>query len=141
MMTSTMADADEVADHAGEHVGEGLLGAGHVVVEAAHQGAGLRAREEGERHALHVVEHLRAHVVDEALADPRADEALDEGEPGVGDREHGDEHGEPDDERRRRCARMPLVDDRAVEQRVGGADHGVDHDQHEEEGQQPAVRA
>ena len=29
------------------------------------------------RHALHVVENPRAHVVDEALADPRADEALD----------------------------------------------------------------
>ena len=78
MMTSTMRDADEVADDAREHVGERLLGADHVVVEAAHEGAGLGAREERDRHALHVVEDLRAHVVDEALADPRADEALDE---------------------------------------------------------------
>ena len=36
-------DADEVADHRGEDVGEGLLGAGDVVVQAADERAGLGA--------------------------------------------------------------------------------------------------
>ena len=69
MMTSTMTTLMRLPITVGEDVGEGLLGAGDVVVEAADEGAGLGAREEGERHALHVVEDLGAHVVDEALAD------------------------------------------------------------------------
>ena len=44
----------------------------HVVVEPAHERAGLGAGEERERHPLHVGEDLRPHVVDEALADARA---------------------------------------------------------------------
>ncbi len=57
---------DEVAHDVGEQVGEGLLGADHVVVEAADQRAGLGPGEEGQRHALDVPEHLGAHVVNEA---------------------------------------------------------------------------
>ena len=69
---------DQVADHVGEQVGEGLLGADDVVVEAADQRAGLGAGEEGQRHALDVPEHLGAHVVDQALADVGRDAPLGE---------------------------------------------------------------
>ena len=101
------ADADEVADHGGEDVGERLLGADDVVVEPADQRAGLGAREERQRHALDVVEDPGAHVVDEALADARADVALGERERGVAERQAGDQEGEPDDQAAS-LPRMPL---------------------------------
>ncbi len=61
--------ADHVGDDPGQRRGERLLGADHVVVEPADQRAGLGAGEEGQRHPLHVVEHLGAQVEDQALAD------------------------------------------------------------------------
>ena len=89
---------DEVADHVGEQVGEGLLRADDVVVEPADQGAGLGAGEEGQRHALDVAEHLGAHVVDEALADVGRDAALGEDEAGIDEGEDGHQDRQPDDQ-------------------------------------------
>jgi hypothetical protein len=66
-------DQDDVADHVGEQVGEGLLGADDVVVQSTDQRAGLGAREERDRHLLDVFEDLGAQVVDETLADERRD--------------------------------------------------------------------
>ena len=51
--------ADAVGDGAGQRRGERPLGADHVVVEPGHQRSGLGAREEGQRHPLHVPEHAR----------------------------------------------------------------------------------
>src|SRR5680860_1509879 len=62
---------DRVRDHGAESVGDRLLGADHVVVEAREQRPRLRAGEERDRQPLHVVEELDPHVVDEALADLR----------------------------------------------------------------------
>ena len=67
--------ADDVGDDAGQGRGEGLLRADHVVVQPADQGAGLGAGEERQRHPLHVLEDLGAHVEDQALADPRREPA------------------------------------------------------------------
>ena len=89
---------DEVADHVGEQVGEGLLRADHVVVEPADQGAGLGPGEEGQGHALDVAEHLGAHVVDEALPDVGRDAALGQDEAGIDDGEDGHQDGQPDDQ-------------------------------------------
>ena len=65
---------------AGQRRGERLLGADDVVVEPADERAGLGAGEERDRHPLHVVEHLGAQVVDQALADARGEPALDQAE-------------------------------------------------------------
>ena len=60
--------------------------------------AGLGAGEERDRHPLHVVEDLGAHVVDQALADPRGEPALRSAtSAGVEDRQPGDEQREADD--------------------------------------------
>ena len=45
----------------------------------------LRVKND-DRHALHVVEQRHPQVVDEALADPRRQVALGQGEAGVGER-------------------------------------------------------
>ena len=52
----------------------------------ADQRAGLGAGEEGDGHALHVVEQRDPQVVDEALADPGRPAALDERQAGLGER-------------------------------------------------------
>jgi len=54
------AEGDDVADDGAERAGEGPLGADHVVVESADEGAGLGAGEERERHALDMVEEPHA---------------------------------------------------------------------------------
>ncbi len=51
------------------------------------QRARLRTREERERHALHVVEQRDPQVVDESLAHPRRQPALEEREHRVGERQ------------------------------------------------------
>src|SRR5829696_5120786 len=82
--------ADHVGEDRPEGPGEGPLGADHVVVEPAGEGAGLGVGEEGQRLSLHVVEQSGAELVDQPLADARRQEPLAEGEAGVG---QGDPHG------------------------------------------------
>ena len=84
-------DGHQVADHVGEKVGEGLLGADDVVVQPAHQGTGLGAGEERQGHALDVAEHLGAPVVDQALADVGGDPPLGQGQGAVGEGQDGDQ--------------------------------------------------
>src|SRR5829696_6465341 len=81
--------ADDVGEDRPEGAGEGPLGADHVAVEAAGEGAGLGVGEEGQRLALDVVEQAGPQPVDQALADARGQEPLAEGEPGIG-------QGDPD---------------------------------------------
>ena len=76
------------------------------------QRAGLGAGEERDRHALHVVEQRDPQVVDEALADPGRVPALEQAEPGVGERE------------RRRRPRRGTHDERPVLVRDGGVEQG-----------------
>jgi hypothetical protein len=89
---------DQVAHHVGQEIGEGLLRAEDVVVQAADEGTGLGPGEEGQGHALDVPEHLRAHVEDQTLADDRGDAALGEGEHGVEERQPTGEEGQADDQ-------------------------------------------
>ena len=79
VVTSTI----DVRHHRAERAGERPLRADHVVVQPADERAGLGAGEEGDGHALHVVEQRHAQVVDEALADARRPPALDERQTGV----------------------------------------------------------
>jgi hypothetical protein len=62
-------EVDHVRYHGAEGRCDRLLRTDHVVVEPRLQRTGLRAREEGEGHPLHVVEECDAQVVDESLAD------------------------------------------------------------------------
>ena len=129
---------DHVAHHVREQVGEGLLRADHVVVESTDQGAGLRAREEGDRHLLHVAEHLGAQVVDQTLADHRRRSAFEEREERVEEREPGAQRRQPDGQRRSLVLDGD-VDDGAEQQRRDRTHDGVEHDRDEEDDQQRAV--
>ncbi len=81
---------DEVGDDPGQGRRERLLRAHDVAVDPGHQRAGLGAGEERDRLALHVDEHLGAQVVDQPLADPGGEPALDQADPGVDDRDRRD---------------------------------------------------
>ena len=123
----------------GQGGGERPLGADHVVVEPRDERAGLGAGEERQRLPLHVGEHLGAQVVDQALTDAGGEPAGDHGEHRAEDRgaaisqRHLDDH-------RGVLGEDAVVDDPLDEQR--GDDHqaGVDHREHEEDGDQAAVR-
>ena len=129
---------DEVADHVGEQVGEGLLGADHVVVQPADQGPGLGAGEEGQRHPLDVAEHLGAHVVDEALPDVGRDPPLGQGQAGVGEGQDGDQESQLDHQVGV-VLEDAVVDQGPQDQGVHGADGGVEDDHGEEDGQDRPV--
>ena len=62
-------EGDDVRDDPGQRRRERPLGADDVVVEAADQGAGVGAREEGDRHRLDVLEDPSPQVDDETLAE------------------------------------------------------------------------
>ena len=117
--------AHDVRDQPGQRRGERLLGAEHVVVQAADQRAGLRPGEERQRHPLHVVEHRRAHVEDQALADPGGVPALGEGEDRVDDGQSGDDERDLDDHRDRAVS-GDLVDHPAGQDRGRDADPARD---------------
>ena len=85
--TRVSTERDDVGDDAGERRGEGPLRADHVVVQPAHQGAGVGAGEERDRHPLHVVEHLPAQVEDQALAEAGRLQPLEQPDPRLGDRQ------------------------------------------------------
>ena len=114
-------ERDRALHHRAERVRDGALRPDHVVVQPADQGAGLRPREEGDRHPLDVVEELHAQIEDESFADARGEvpggqtRARDEdGEHDAGDRVPPDEVAAPRDDRR--------VDQRPDEQRRGDAE-------------------
>ena len=133
-------DADDVADDVGQRAGERLLRTEHVVVDPADQRTGLGAGEERDRHALDVLEDLRAHVVDQALADPR-------GEPSAAERLAASTTASSattpasSSVRPTRCVPDPPVDDRPEDQRVDRADDRIDHDQHQEPHELPRYGA
>ncbi len=122
-----------VAHDVGEEVREGLLGTDHVVVQSTDEGAGLGAREEGDRHLLNVLEDGRAQVVDQTLADDRRDPPLEHLQTRVTDREHAGEHRETHDEMKALVVDAH-VDDLAQQQRRDRGDDGVhDHDAQKED--------
>ena len=98
---------DDVGHHRAERAGEGPLGSDHVVVEPANEGAGLGAGEEGQRHALHVVEQPQPQVEDQALADAGAEPALHQRQQRLA-RGRGDQH----DEQQVQVAAVALCDGR-----------------------------
>ena len=97
--TTMRTRRDDVADDAGEHRREGLLGADDVVAQPGDEGAGLGAGEERDRLAQHVGEDLGAQVVDQALTDACGEPPLDQGEGAADDRDDGDEQRQADDDR------------------------------------------
>ena len=132
-------DGEHVADDAGERRREGLLGTLHVGVEAGDEGAGLGPAEEPDRHALDVVEHLGAEVVDEPLTDARREPALGEAVGGGQHGEPGDEPGEADDQAGAALLDA-LVDDRLVDQRGRRTSDRVDDDEQQEQRDGAAIR-
>ncbi len=102
MTPAVSSQSDDVGHETGQGGGECLLRPQHVVVQTADQCAGLGTGEERERHALDVIEHRRAHVEDQALADAGGVPTLGEGQDRVDDRQPGDhecdlhDHAGPD---------------------------------------------
>ena len=117
--------AEQVGEHAGQRGGDRLLGADHVAVEAADQRPRLRAGEKGDRLPLHVIEHLGAQVVDEALADPGGEPADHEAEERVEDRDGRDGEASTITTCSLR-GQDAVVDDLPQQQRVDDGDHRVD---------------
>ena len=130
---------DDVADHAGQRVGERPLRPDHVVVEPADQRAGPGAGEERHRHPLHVVEHGGAQVEDQALADRRRQPALHEPDARLRDRDGRDGERDADDHRRGPAA-DDRVDDPARQHRRRHRQHGAEHAEREERADPPPVR-
>ncbi len=89
--TSVRVKRHEIADNAGQRVAEGTLRTEHVAVEPAHQRTGTRAGEEGDRHALHVVEDRRTQVEDEPFADVGRQPPGVDAESGIGQCDEGDQ--------------------------------------------------
>ena len=80
-------ERDDVGHDAGEGRRERPLGADHVVVQPADEGAGVGPREERDRHRLDVLEHPAPQVEDEVLAEAgrlqpleQPDAAVDDGD-------------------------------------------------------------
>lgn len=121
-------DGHQVADHVGEKVGEGLLGADDVVVQPAHPGTVLGAGDERQGHALDVAEHPGTHVVDQALADRGGDPPLGQGQGPVDERQDSNRDGQPDHEIGV-LVQDPDVDESPQDEWVHSGDDGVeDHD-------------
>jgi hypothetical protein len=124
-------EQDEVAGHARQRVAERALRPDDVVVEAADQGAGAGAGEEGDGHALDVVEDRGAQRPDEPLAERRRQPAGDQPERGLRDRDERDEDGEhrhgPHG-----VAGDDGVHDPAGEQGSGDRQHGAHHAERQE---------
>ena len=116
---------DEIAHHPRQGVAECALRADHVAVEAAHQGAGPGAREEGDWHALHVVEHRRAQIEDQVFADARGQPAGQQRERRRHQRDDGDDDGEPNDHADR-IAGDDRVDHPPGQHRCGDGERGGD---------------
>ena len=75
-----------IAHRGAESRGDCTLCTDHVVVQAADEGPGLRAGEEGHGHALHFVEESYPQVVNEAFADAGRAPALHDGKGRFGQR-------------------------------------------------------
>ena len=131
---------DDVGDHARQRRRERPLGADHVVVETADERAGVRPGEEGDRHRLHVVEDLPPQVEDQALAEPRRHQPLDEADDGVDDGDDGQEQRHGDDDAAGARAFDDGVDGPPGQQRRGDAEHGGHDRQAEEGGDRAPVR-
>jgi hypothetical protein len=116
-----------------------LLGADHVVVEPADQGAGAGPGEERHRHALHVVEDGGAQVQDEPFADAGGQPARQQPDARLGQRDGGDQQGEPDDGRLL-GALGDGVDDTAGEDGRGDGQQRRRDAEHEEERELTPVR-
>ncbi len=96
--------------------------------------AGLRAGEERDRHALHVVEQRDPQVVDEAFADAGRVVALHEREGCVGERETDGDERDPHHDAVAIPVRDRGVDERPDEQRrESGGDRAGDHGDDEED--------
>ena len=103
-------------------------------------GAGLRPGEERDRLPLHVSEHLRTQIINEAFADPSCIPALDEGQERVKNRQPGDHAGEAEDDIGSFWQHAP-VDDDPEQHRDAYHDHRVQRRGHQEDGQTPSVRS
>ncbi len=129
----------DVADDPGEGVAEGALGADHIVVEAADQRTCTGAGEERDRHPLDVVVDGGAQIQDQPLADARRQPPGQQPQARLGERDHGDQPGQPQDDTGR-IAAHDRVDHPPGEQRGGHREHRGHGAQDQEPHQALAVR-
>ncbi len=131
---------DDVADHGGQGVAEGPLGADHVVVETGDERARAGAGEERDRHPLHVVEDGGPQVEDEFLAEGGRQPPAEDAEGRLRHRDQRDEQGQPDD-RGRVAVGDDGVDDASGQDGGGDGEQRGGGSEQDEEGHAAAVRA
>ncbi len=138
-------DRDDVAQDAGDGVGEHARDAAHVVLQAGLDDAGLGTGEEAELHRLQVLEELDAQVSGDPVADSR-------GEPGLHDTERGRQHEQSDhdqheSQQQRQVGRAPvdreerLIEDLLNDQRGDDGDRGTRDDEDARDEDPEPVRA
>ena len=129
---------DDVRNDRPDRVGHRLLGTDDVVVEPRHEGARLCAGEEGDRHALHVVEQRDPHVVDQAFTDLGRIEPLEQRQRGGCD---GDGHRPQGKEQQEVLVAVlqGIVDQGPEQQRLHRSEAGGDDHGDEEADQRPLV--
>ncbi len=110
---------DDIGEDADQGIGDGVLRADHIIIQAAHQLADSGIGEKTQRHALKAGEEAHAQIINDALADIGIQAALDHVDKAAQD---GDEPG---------GQRQP---DQALE--VAGWDGAVDQVAHDQGGDQ-----
>jgi len=123
-----------------ESVTERALRADNIIVQTAHQSAGSSAGEEGDRHALYVIEHRGPQIENQRLADGGRKPARNESNPGLGDGDQRDQQGERDDDILFGLLN-DLVHHSAGQNRSRDGKNRRDHAQEKKCGEFPAVRA
>ena len=114
------------------------MSADHIAVQPGHQSTRLRASEERNRHALHVVKHLGSQVVDQALTDSRGVPATYECDTGIEYSQTSDQQGADGDHLAvARCDSS--IDDPAEEQRRGYHHGGIEDQGDDQSKDEPAV--
>ena len=122
---------DDVGDNVDDGVGDGILSADHIIVQAAHQLAHFGVGEKAQRHALQAGEESNAQIVDHAFTHLGVQAALEHVDQPAGSRDRQKGQGQPD-ELVDPPLRDRLVDQLAQDQgrQQGQAGGGQNHDQH-----------
>ena len=132
-------ERDDVADHAGQRLGERPLRADHVVVQPTDQGSGPGSGEEGDRHRQHVVEDRPPKVEDQPFPDAGGEPPLHQPQTRLEDRDAADGQGDL----QHLCVRSggeDQVHDAPGQQRGGDGQKGPDHAEHQEADELGRVR-
>ena len=132
-----------VTEHTRDGVREYARDSTHIVLQPGLDDSGLRAREEGEFHALQVAEESDAQGPHDLVADRRGQPGLPHAEPCTGDVDADHDRDQFSEDRQIRSAarrKQPLVECALREQRRQHGECSADHDKDDRDGQGSAVR-